>query len=151
MGILKADAAIAYLSVDVKDKQILLDAVLYVRNIYSDLLVEYDPTNASSILKARFYSPSVVSICDEVEYEEKIEGGLSNVYATPFTDMDGYKVCAFPGKILVGHFNKHGFGIVPSPNVEQEIEDARLTRAAARDIREYIKFSPPINYDDGKA
>lgn len=151
MGILKADAAIAYLNVDVKDKQRLLDAVLYVRNIYSDLLVEYDPTNASSILRARFYSPSVVSICDEVEYEEAVEDGFSNIYATPFTDIDGYKVCAFPGKILVGHFNKIGFGVIPNPNVEQEMEDARLTKAATRDIREYIKFNPPINYDDGKA
>jgi len=151
MGILKADAAIAYLTVDVKDKQKLLDAVLYVRNIYSDLLVEYNPSNASSLLMARFYSPSVTIISDEVEYEEEIENGTSNVYATPFTDIDGYKICAFPCKILVGHFNKEGFGIVPNPKVEQEMEDARLTRAATRNIRDYIKFNPPINYDDGKA
>lgn len=151
MGILRADAAIAYLTIDVKDKQRLLDAIVYVRNIYADLLVEYDPSNASSLLNARFYSPSVVAVCDDVEYEEQEENGVNNIYATPYTEIDDYKVCAYPYRILVGHFNKHGFGIIPNPKLEQEIEDARLTRAAARDIRDYIKFNPSINYDDGEA
>lgn len=61
-------------------------------------------------------------------------------------DVKGTRIYSDPPYIVVGRMNQKGFGIVADPDWEKGFEAAGLGRFVIREVGDYLRGNPPINY-----
>jgi hypothetical protein len=160
MGMQRAEDAVSELTVDINDKQKVLEALLHLMKTYPDLTVERDG-RVTSLLATKFSSSSANNIADGVDvvhrleidwldYVGEVKVETQFVDVSPYTTVDGYKVYSSPSTFTIGQMVQVGFGIVPDTKWEDEMVEAGIAKAAIRATRDYLRKNPPIDYSTGQ-
>ena len=136
-----ADQAVAELVIDINDKQSVLDAILHLQNIYTDLIVHKD-TRALNIANTRFCSTTVNSIVSDID----IYSDNNIISARLYTTKDGYKIYSNPLSFSIAHHNNNGFGWIPISGWDIEMIGVGINNTLVNKVRRELESHPPIMY-----
>ena len=93
-------------------------------------------------------SSTINDIVDDVMiYESRAIGSdTTYIYAWPHTTIGAHVVYSDPPFFIVGKTNTAGFGIVPSPTLEEDLSKADISFKVVRKIRAHLNSKPAIYY-----
>lgn len=136
-----ANQAVAELVIDINDKQSVLDAILHLQNIYTDLIIHKD-IRALNITNTRFSSAIVNPVVSDIDIYN--DDGIVSVRL--FTTKDGYKIYSNPISFNIAHHNSNGFGWIPISGWDIEMIGAGINNPLVNKIRHELESHPPIMY-----
>lgn len=136
-----ANDVISKLEKDISNKDSLVRKIKHFLSKFPDLRCYC--TGSTILLSSR----SANGIVDNVAFTEDDSG---NIFAWPRTSIESEAIYSNPPYYHIGRKNTSGFGVVMNPTLFNAIDNDELSLKSYREIKNYLKFRPQIDYIDDK-
>lgn len=138
---------IGSLTKEAKECQDILDGIKAIFARLPDAMIYHpDLTKNNCII----CSKSVNTMSTDYDYFTQVNeinpSAGHTMYVYPYSLIDGYKVYSNPPYFIVARDNVAGFGLLPEPAYEENMEKVGLPIKLLIKIKTFLKFKPPISY-----